>query len=192
VLFDPNRPVAPDPYAALPPVPAFTLTSDEVHDGEPLGRAQTLAGGSVSPSLSWSGFPEATRSFLLTCYDPDAPRSGGAFHWVVGDIPVFVTSVPVGKRRSVPRTLAGIIVRPASSIGEPDATDLPSTMRATGFLGASPPKGDRAHRYIFAVHALDVARLALPRGRTTPPALVVAAAVPQTLARAVLVGTHQR
>jgi len=192
VIFDPNRPVAPDPFVALPPVPAFVLTSDDMRDGEPLRRAQTAAGGSVSPSLSWSAFPEATRSFLLTCYDADAPHAGGVWHWVVGDIPASVTSVPTGNRRSIARALVSVVVRPASSIGEPEAVDLPSTMRATGFLGASPPKGDRAHRYFFAVHALDVARLALPRGRTTPPALVAAAALPHTLARAVLMATHQR
>ena len=191
VAPDLKRPVAPDPYSVLPPVPSFQLTSENFRDGEPLPPAQTASGGSVSPQLSWSGFPENTLSFLLTCFDPDAPR-GGCWHWVVANIPPAVTSVQAGRSRSPLRVLAGGLVGRTSSIGVDSAIDLPNTLGLTVFMGAAPPKGDRVHRYFFAVNALDVAALDLPHGRRTAADLVSATAVPHTLARAVLMGTCQR
>lgn len=187
-----NRPVAPDPYSVLPPVAEFLLTSDDFEPGQPLASPQTAEGGSISPQLAWSGFPGETQSFLLTCYDPDAPRESGFWHWLVADIPIDVTSIPAGPNVSVVKAIVGKIFRPTSSIGVEEAVDLPNTLTLYGYYGAAPPKGDRVHRYIFAVHALDVAHLELPHGRRTDPALVAATAIPHTLGRAVLIGTFQR
>ena len=57
------------PYADLPELPTFTLTSTDVTDGEPVATPQVSgimgAGGEdVSPQLSWSGAPEGTQSYL--------------------------------------------------------------------------------------------------------------------------------
>jgi Raf kinase inhibitor-like YbhB/YbcL family protein len=95
----------PDPYADLPAVPAFQVSSGVVADGVTMPVAQRSgifgAGGQdVSPDLTWSGFPGATRSFIVTMYDPDAPTPSGFWHWVLVDLPSDITTLPVGAGES--------------------------------------------------------------------------------------------
>ena len=56
--------------------------------------------------------------------------------------------------------------------------------------GAYPPAGDRAHRYYYVVHAVDVASLGVDR--TATPAVVAGNLAFHTLARAQLVVTFER
>ena len=83
-----------NPYENLPKVPSFEVTSTDVQDGEkmPLPQMSGIfgAGGEdISPQLSWHRFPEATKSFVVTVYDPDAPTASGFWHSGLFPLPVF-------------------------------------------------------------------------------------------------------
>src|SRR5690242_170871 len=94
-----DRAVAPDPYDVLPQVPSFTVTSTDVSDGQPLDEQYahpSVGGKNLSPHLAWSGFPEQTRAFVVTCFDPDAPTGSGFWHWVAVNLPRTVTELERG------------------------------------------------------------------------------------------------
>ncbi|WP_181782237.1 YbhB/YbcL family Raf kinase inhibitor-like protein [Pseudonocardia pini] len=169
------------PYSALPEVPSFDVTSTDVVDGGTLDTPQLSgifgAGGEdVSPSLTWSGFPAETKSFVVTCYDPDAPTASGFWHWAVVDLPASTTSLDTGAGDEG-AALPG------------DALTLANDGGLKRFLGAAPPPGHGPHRYYFVVHAVDVESLGLPEGAT--PAFLGFNLFSHTLARATIVATHE-
>jgi hypothetical protein len=172
-----TRPVHPDPYELLPQVPNFTVTSDDIGAGAPLKADQVASGGNTSPQLSWSGFPAETKSFVVTCFDPDAPIVSGFWHWVVVDIPAGVTSLAAG---------AGALGGGALPSG---AFMVRSDAGEASYFGAAPPQGDQVHRYYFVVHAVGEDKLGVDEKMT--PAVVGFNLAFKTLARAVIVGTHQ-
>jgi phosphatidylethanolamine-binding protein (PEBP) family uncharacterized protein len=88
-----------NPYENLPPAASFSLTSNDLREGEKLAMPQVSgifgAGGEdASPQLSWSGFPSGTQSFVVTMVDPEAPTVLGFWHWAVVNIPGSVTQLP--------------------------------------------------------------------------------------------------
>jgi Raf kinase inhibitor-like YbhB/YbcL family protein len=107
-----------------------------------------VGGTNISPGLAWSGAPEGTQSYAITCFDPDAPTGSGWWHWVVTDIPAEVTSLtegaelPTGSRSWV------------NDFGYP------------GWGGPWPPPGP-AHHYVFTVFAVGVDRLDVPDEATS-------------------------
>ena len=168
-----------EPYAELPELPSFTLTSEDVAEGRPLGRAQVSgilgAGGEdVSPQLSWSGAPEATKSYVVTMFDPDAPTPSGFWHWCLSGVPADVTSLERGAASHPP---AGS-VRHRNDAG----TD--------GFVGAAPPPGHGPHRYMLCVTAVDVEHLDVDGSAS--PAVVNFQLSGHGIARALLTGTYER
>ncbi|MCL2463561.1 MAG: YbhB/YbcL family Raf kinase inhibitor-like protein [Micrococcales bacterium] len=173
-----DRPDAQDPYGKLPPVPSFVLTSTDIAAGARLSDDFAAHAGNLSPALAWSGFPAATRSFVVNCFDPDAPTPCGYWHWHVVDIPGTVTSLGRGAGAHGGHRLP----RGAFHVRNDGGGD--------GYDGAAPPPGDREHRYFFAVHALDVDSLGV--APETSNAGVAFHVVFHTLARATLTATYQR
>jgi len=176
-------PLAPSAAVTAPSGTGMTLTSADVPQGGTIAlthvdNAMGCTGQNISPAFSWTGAPAATRSFALTIHDPDAPVSGGFWHWVVYDIPASVTSLPRGAGT------AGSAGMPAGARqGRNDFGD-------SAYDGPCPPKGDRPHHYDMVLSALDVASLDLPAGSS--PAQVDFTRRTHTLASAQLTGLYGR
>ncbi len=176
-----ERPVPPSPYDFLPPVPSFTVTSTDVRDGDVLPMScvsgvMGAGGEDVSPQLSWSGFPDGTRGFAVTVFDPDAPTVSGFWHWVVTGLPASVTELPRG---------AGD--RDGSGL-PPGARQLRNDSGFAGYVGAAPPAGHGPHRYFVVVHALDTEDTGVPAEGSC--AFHGFTLFGHTLARATLVATY--
>lgn len=171
-----DRPVAPNPYELLPKCAHFTVTSEDVTDGAPLKDDQVASKGNRSPQLSWEGAPEGTKSYVVTCFDPDAPTPSGFWHWVLVDLPADVTSLEAGAGRPG-ATLPGKAFHVRNDGG------------AHGFMGAAPPQDDMPHRYYFVVHAVGEESLGVDKDAS--PAVVSFNLAFKTLGRALIHGTYQ-
>ena len=173
-----DRPQSPDPYPLLPSAGTFTVTSADVRDGERLEDRFSYEGGNESPQLSWSEFPEETKGFVVTCFDPDAPTPSGFWHWALVGLTPDVTEL-------------------ARGAGAADGSGLPAGAfhvrndgGYAGYIGAAPPPGDQVHRYFFVVHAIDVE--ALDVDADASPAYVSFNLAFHTLARAQIVPTYSK
>ena len=172
-----DRPVAPDPYQLLPAVGSFAVTSQDVTDGDQMGQEFAhpgVGGQNLSPQLSWSGFPAETRSFTVTCFDPDAPTPSGFWHWLAVNLPASVTELARGAGG---QPLPGGAFTPRNDFSE------------AGYGGPYPPEGDRPHRYYFVVHAVDLDALGVTADSSA--AYTSFNLVFHTLARAIITPTYK-
>jgi Raf kinase inhibitor-like YbhB/YbcL family protein len=173
-----HRGTAPDPYDVLPARPAFTLTSTDIADGQPMDvrfAHHGVGGQSLSPHLAWSGFPVETLGFVVTCFDPDAPTGSGFWHWALVGLPADTVELPTGAGAAA--TLASGAFHVRNDYGQHQ------------YGGPWPPTGDITHRYVFTVHALASADLGLTP--ETTPAQVGFTLAFHTLARGVLRASYR-
>ncbi|WP_093802476.1 YbhB/YbcL family Raf kinase inhibitor-like protein [Streptomyces sp. Wb2n-11] len=152
-----QRPVTVAQRAALPrDLPRMTVELPDIPPGETFGDEEMLgwfecSGKNKSPAVKWRGAPEGTKSFLISLFDVDSKTSSGFWHWSAWNIPATTGSLPQG----------------AGTPGDP-GLPAPSVLGrtdfgTTGYGGACPPAGDRPHRYVFTVVALDVADIKVPQ-----------------------------
>src|SRR5215510_13988784 len=98
----------------------FTIRSNSFSDGDYLANAHILSadfgfgcqGNNQSPHLAWSGAPAGTKSFAVTCFDPDAPTGSRFWHWLVVNIPPGVTELDVGAGNPKSAMLRRVRCRP--------------------------------------------------------------------------------
>jgi Raf kinase inhibitor-like YbhB/YbcL family protein len=162
------------------------LTSTSFKDGDYLGSDHVLsadygfgcAGGNRSPHLEWADVPRETKSFALTCFDPDAPTGSGFWHWVVVNIPPDVTDLPVDVGNPARGKLPAGALQVRTDFGKP------------GYGGPCPPQGDHPHRYLFTIHAVSMDKL--PVTADTSAAVVGFYLNFNTLAKASLMGLYKR
>jgi Raf kinase inhibitor-like YbhB/YbcL family protein len=161
------------------------LTSGEVSNGETIKMEQvfnsfTCTGQNISPSLSWSGAPKGTKSFVITVYDPDAPTGSGWWHWVVINIPASTMSLPKNAGDAKSDLLPAGAMQTRTDFGTP------------GYGGPCPPQGDKPHHYHFTVFAVDEDKLQFAQSDQASAALVGFELHFHTLEKATLVGTFGR
>ena len=162
---------------------AFVVSSSSFSDGDYIGIEHVVdesagfgcAGGNVSPALAWNGAPDGTKSYAITCYDPDAPTGSGFWHWLLVDIPADVESLAAG-------AAAGALPGAAQHIRNDYGTH--------GYGGPCPPEGDHAHRYFFTVFALSVDALGV--NESTSAAVTGFLLNANSLGKAELMGLYRR
>ena len=157
---------------------AFTLKSNDL--GGQLTKSQEFnsfgcSGDNISPELHWSHPPKGTKSFAITIYDEDAPTGSGWWHWAVVNIPVGTSKIETG----------------ASGKKMPKGTiEVLNDYGTIGFGGACPPKGDKAHRYVITVYALDVDTLPIKQETNDP--IVGYQINAHTISKASMISYYQR
>ena len=165
---------------------ALTLTSSSFKEGETLKMDHILsadygfgcAGGNKSPHLAWSDVPEGTRSFAVTCFDPDAPTGSGFWHWVVVNIPAGTTELPLDAGNAKAGALPKGALQTRTDFGAP------------GYGGPCPPPNYHPHRYLFTVFAVGAD--SLQATADTSAAVIGFQLNFNTLAKAAIMGLYKR
>ncbi len=127
----------------------------------------------ISPPLSWSNIPPATKSLAVLCDDPDAP-AGDWVHWLIFNLPPDTRQLDKGVPRKA--QLPNGAIQGTTDYGR------------FGYDGPCPPPGQK-HRYAFKVYALDIM---LNLNSSAEKADFLKAAEGHILAEGQLSGTYRR
>lgn len=163
---------------------AFTVSSNSFKDGDYLALTHAgspdhgfgCTGDNKSPHLKWSPGPAGTKSYAVTCYDPDAPTGSGFWHWLVVNIPPDVTELALGAGST-----GGALPK--------GALQTRTDYGFAGYGGPCPPQGDHPHRYLFTVFAVNEV---LGVNEDTPAAQIGFNLNFKTLAKASIMGLFKR
>ncbi|MFH1253168.1 MAG: YbhB/YbcL family Raf kinase inhibitor-like protein [Candidatus Uhrbacteria bacterium] len=112
------------------------LKSVDIKPNGSIPALQTCDGANVSPHLEWEEVPAGTKSFVISCFDPDSP-SGNFCHWLVINIPAATRELSPG--------------------GRTGGDDLKNDFGGRGYAGPCPVKG--THHYVFTLYALDTEKI---------------------------------
>jgi Raf kinase inhibitor-like YbhB/YbcL family protein len=139
-------------------------------------KRYTCEGEDISPPVSWSDVPPATKSLALIVDDPDAPDPRAPqrtwVHWVLYDIPADVSGFNDDQLAK----------------GLPEGTrEGLNDWKRTRYGGPCPPIG--RHRYFHKLYALDAV---LPHLKRPTKAELLEAMKGHVLAEAQLVGTYEK
>ncbi|MDH3351829.1 MAG: YbhB/YbcL family Raf kinase inhibitor-like protein [Gammaproteobacteria bacterium] len=181
--------------------------------GNPDPAEHMRLGANRNPQLSWSGVPEAAKSLVLLCIDPDVPSSAENInqegkkipadlprvdfcHWAMVDIAPLDSSIAEGSCSD------GVTARGKKTTPGPENTrqginDYTGFMAGDadmggeyfGYDGPCPPWNDeRLHHYHFILYATDL--VTCPVQETFTATDVKRAIDSHILAEARLVGTY--
>lgn len=166
-----------------------------------------------NPHLAWDDVPPDTKSFALTCHDPDVPSKADDvmkedrevpaslpridfYHWVLVDIAPSQRSIAAGdySKAVKPRGKNGPAAPDNTRQGLNGYTDWFASDHDMngdyfGYDGPCPPWNDSIiHRYVFTLYALDVNRVPVESKFTGPD--VLKAIEGHVLAKAQMTGTY--
>jgi Raf kinase inhibitor-like YbhB/YbcL family protein len=141
------------------------VTSDDIKEGAVSSKAMEAnvfgcKGDNISPSLTWTGAPDGTKSFAINLYDPDAPTGSGFWHWVVFNIPISTMSLPKD---------AGDVKKSVMPAG---AIQARNDYGFWGFGGMCPPEDKSTHHYKLTVYAVDEDKLQFAKDKDVPAPVV--------------------
>jgi len=149
--------------------PSIEVHSIAFNDGADLPISCTADGVGAPPPLSWRSVPEAAKSIVVICEDPDAPALEPFLHWLVYGVPATAEGLDAQSQH-------------AYRLGK-------NGRDQDGFTPAAPPAGHGVHHYHFQVFALNTA-LELSAGAERDE--LIDAMKAHVLGWGELVGTYQR